>query len=118
MAAIVVASSKIFVVGGKVDQINPSIGHQALSSTYEIFKSDIIAYKVNLYKKREMINPRYAFGYCTFNFGKYIIVVGGALSNYDHTDQCEFYDTNLNQWFKMPSLSGKRYSSGVVNFKN
>lgn len=45
-------------------------------------------------RRASMHNPRYCFGYTTFELGRFIITVGGAVAAYDQTKLCEFYDVN------------------------
>lgn len=65
-----------------------------------------------------MNHPRYSFGYCTLDFGRYIVAVGGALDNHLHTDFCEFYDVTKDKWNMLPRLNEKKYSPSVVSIKD
>lgn len=66
-------------------------------------------------EKNPMINPRYAFGYATVEQGRFIVVAGGTLKRFSHTDQTEFYDTKKDKWFLLPKLNEVKCLSSVVN---
>lgn len=65
-----------------------------------------------------MHTARYCFGYTTFQYGRFIIIVGGAIEKNKQTTACEFYDINKNQWRELPRLKEAKYSSSIVNVNN
>jgi hypothetical protein len=62
--------------------------------------------------------PRYCFGYCTFEQGRYIAVAGGALDRFFHTNTCELYDVLKDKWITLPNLNEAKYSAAVVCVKD
>ena len=68
--------------------------------------------------RASMHHPRYCFGYTTLEYGRFIVVVGGAHEDYKHIAHTEFYDVQKNHWLMLPKLNEEKFSPTVVSVKD
>jgi len=66
------------------------------------------------FRKSDMLQARYCFATTTLCSYTHFLLVGGALSSHDHSDQVDLYDIETNKWEKMPSLNEPKFSPTVI----
>lgn len=115
--------NQVYLIGGWRDQ-EQLVGEKMENAkiptrvNYQVHIDDSLIKSMRsvLKLRKEMLRPRYCYGYMTMQEGRYIVVAGGVseMLAQKFSKYAEMYDIVKDRWLGLPLMNEEKFSPSIV----